>query len=101
MTGLDLIAAERLRQLEEGYTPEHDEKHNDGSMAWAAACCAAPARIYREERGGGRVLFYDPWPWVAPLPTGEPVEAPQTRERELVRAGALIAAEIDRLRRVG
>jgi glucose/arabinose dehydrogenase len=39
--GVGLIAAERQRQVsQEGWTPEHDDTHTDGSLAGAAACLA-------------------------------------------------------------
>lgn len=41
MTGIELIAEERRRQIEqEGYTPEHDDAQRDGELAHAAACYA-------------------------------------------------------------
>jgi hypothetical protein len=87
---VDLIAAERQRQVEsEGWTPEHDDSHTRGEIARAAGVYAMPSNHSWKEAN---------WPW-------EPESfkhKPPTREgriRELVKAGALIAAEIDRLRR--
>lgn len=104
-TGADMIAAERLRQVtEEGYTPEHDDEHGDGSLAIAAACYAMPGRLYVERRLAGVVQFQDPWPWEysadrrkrgSNYPNNIPTEGPD-RMRMLVKAGALIAAEIER-----
>jgi hypothetical protein len=90
--GVDLIAAERQRQIEqEGWTPEHDAEHTGSLLARAAVCYATPPSI----RGclPGTDLPVD-WPWHSMYwkPT------PGDRVRELVKAGALIAAEIDRLR---
>lgn len=82
---LSQIAAERRRQrLEEGWTAEHDDEHFDGEMADAAACYAStdPARVVR-------------WPWASTW--WKP--SPDDRRRELVKAGALIVAEIERLER--
>jgi hypothetical protein len=82
--------------------------HGDGSIAWAAACYAAPERIYREKRVATGPTFVDPWPWcgqydrrrdAANFPNAIPTEG-APRVRMLVKAGALIAAEIDRLYRV-
>lgn len=84
MTGVKLIAQERHRQIaHEGYTAEHDRRHCDGSLAIAGAWYALPS--------DNRVRL--PWPWdkIFCKPT------PDNRIRELVKAGALIAAEIDRL----
>lgn len=37
------IAAERVRQVEaEGWTPEHDDRHNNSELACAAAYALAP-----------------------------------------------------------
>ena len=101
-TGTQLIAAERERQISvEGWTPDHDDEHRSGEMALAASCYALPikAPYVTEEikgvRGGMKVRVPFRWPW-------EPEwwkPTPKNRVRELVKAGALIAAEIDRLNR--
>ena len=103
-TGAELIAAERQRQIDvEGYTPEHDASH-PWDMTEAAKCylwsaqatqygsnCVSFDGGYRPEQGTPR-----DWPWQASAwkPSGFPIP-------DLVRAGALIAAEIDRLQRAG
>lgn len=83
--GAALIAAERLRQRgQEGWTPAHDDDHTDHELERAAAWYALPA-IWRKKI---RCL----WPW-------EPrwwKPTPGDRVHELVKAGALIAAAIDR-----
>lgn len=91
-TGVELIDRERTRQLKvEGYTPHHDQAHTGGELAIAAACYALPDPI----RYVGGAAFIGPryWPWSARFwkPT------PHNRIHELAKAGALIAAEIDRL----
>lgn len=89
-TGIGLIAAERRRHVTaEGWTPEHDDEHAHGEMAIAAACYALPRCRERTD------LQASAWPWAREWwkPT------PDDRVRELVKAGALIAAEIDRLLR--
>lgn len=108
MSGVDLIAAERRRQIsEEGRTSEHDDGHDDGSLAHAAACYAMPERLYVERRVAAGVQFLDPWPWSpygdkrkrqSNYPNAIPTEGPERLDL-LVKAGALIAAEIDRLER--
>lgn len=95
-TGVELIAEERKRQIEvEGWTAEHDEKHADESMAYAAACYAIPrgGRNIYAGKGGLFNVLWALWPWEGKWwkPT------PENRVRELQKAGALIAAEIDRL----
>lgn len=99
MSGVDLIAAERTRQIEEeGWTPEHDAQHRGSALAWAAACYAAPVPIYRQERLAAGTSFLDPWPWrYGGQDKRNAAPTPDERLRELVKAGALIAAEIDRL----
>lgn len=100
-TGIQLIAAERARQItEEGYTQEHDLQHTDGELAAAASVYADSANYHRRlprYDGKGEELVLIPrdykWPWnkMSFKPT------PNNRIRELQKAGALIAAEIDRL----
>jgi hypothetical protein len=80
--GANLIAAERQRQIQvEGWTPEHDDKHRPGELAAAAVSYIFPADS----------AWY--WPW------DEPFKLSDDPIRNLVKAGALIAAEIDRLTR--
>jgi hypothetical protein len=97
MTGAEMIAAERQRQIEsEGWTPEHDDEHDKGEMAVAASWYT---RITWFKMIGHPVPYGDTppnWPWDASWwkPSDDPI-------RNLVKAGALIAAEIDRLQRRG
>jgi hypothetical protein len=90
MTGTDLIAIERHRQItEEGYGPSHDAGQDD-ELAFAAAAYAIPPDDREmDEQFNAPSL----WPWAARYwkPT------PDDRVRELVKAGALIAAAIDSL----
>jgi len=86
---LNDIAAERKRQIEvEGWTPEHDDEHSGGEMGMAAACYADPSP---SKWGAGGVPIA--WPWKSNW------WKPRDRRRDLVRAGALIVAEIERLDR--
>ena len=102
MTGSELIAAERQRQIDvEGWTPEHDDEHQFGQLSEAAVCYSHYAwhqlafpdspRLTSEMFTGdvGKL-----WPWHPSWwkPSSDPI-------RNLVKAGALIAAEIDRLQR--
>jgi DNA polymerase III epsilon subunit-like protein len=88
--GFSLIIDERLRQVTaEGWTPEHDAQHTGGELAWAAACYAAPQAILRKV---GHVIG-DAWPWHKRFDK----RGKHDRLRRLVIAGALIAAEIDRM----
>ena len=107
-TGIELIAEERSRQVSaEGYDAAHDDEHGDGDLAWAAVCYAAPDRVFRRKSYPGGVAFLDPWPWsqhddrrpyIGNLPGFAPAGS-EERLRLLVKAGALIAAEIDRMQR--
>lgn len=107
-TGVELIAAERKRQIEvEGWTEKHDKENNRDELAIAAACYALPRHLrdldIRElildkttkqltVVAKGLCRIYN-WPWDEKWwkPT------PDNRIKELTKAGALIAAEIDRL----
>lgn len=94
--GAALIADERRRQIEvEDWTAEHDEQYTQDELVRAAMCYANPPhlRMSRLRRTGEPL----DWPWAEWhwKPT------PDDRVRELVKAGALIAAEIDRLQRKG
>ena len=81
---LDIIE-ERTRQvLEEGWAPEHDDGHWEGDLARAASC-------YAVARSSTALPIN--WPWEAHW------WKPKDRRRNLVRAGALIIAEIERLDR--
>lgn len=94
-TGAELIAAERERQVsEEDWTPEHDDQHDVGELATAAAC-------YAEERWPDGERIPSNWPFEdeAWKPAPDQAETHEPRIRELTKAGALIAAEIDRLQR--
>lgn len=82
--GAQMIVAERDRQQEiEGYHRAHDTlEHGDGELRQAATAYLLNASHW--------------WPWPdAWKPEARPFESPTVKD--LVRAGALIAAEIDRL----
>lgn len=110
-SGVDLIAEERLRQIQqEGWSAKHDDGHGIGELCSAAGAylfagdCLANAAamnpayhctlesLTQEILDNSKLVS---WPWdvewlkVSPDPV-----------RNLVKAGALIAAEIDRLQRL-
>jgi hypothetical protein len=107
--GVTRITAERRRQLGvKGYSAGHDDDHGDG-LAMAAVCyaaCVAGERIYVMEgnQGDGVISFVDPWPWDTSSDKRSwvdgGVESPTPGSKKAIRmlekAGALIAAEIDR-----
>ncbi|HEX2868782.1 MAG TPA: hypothetical protein VHO03_17205 [Ignavibacteriales bacterium] len=98
-TGIELIAEERQRQIEkEGWTPEHDDQHEGDELAFAAACYSIPGKRRSMSLAGyrrGQTLLQCLWPfdlsWWKPTP--------ENRVKELTKAGAFNAAEIDRLLR--
>ena len=71
-----------MRQVSnENWSPEHDDTHSQQELLRAAICYARGAKLTE-------------WPWNSRWwkPSPDPI-------RNLVKAGALIAAEIDRLQR--
>lgn len=96
------VLAERQRQIKaEGYTFEHDDAHTDGQLAKAAAAyaLAADTAIYEEDKrrpvwsGSYISVVSDYWPWNWAL------WKPTTKRRDLVKAAALLIAEIERVDR--
>jgi hypothetical protein len=95
LTGVDRIAAERWRQItQKGWTPEHDRtEHADGSLAELAAMLVnaaigmhGPEEVEESSNDswivGACIHILAKWPDPA---------------RRLEIAGALIAAELDRI----
>jgi len=97
--GAVCICLERRRQINsEGYSSLHDDQHACGELAWAAACYAAPAPILMPDYS--RQSYANPWPWGSEHDKRpSPGCSREERIRALEKAGALIAAEIDRLLR--
>jgi hypothetical protein len=96
MSAIDDVAAERERQKAvEGWTPEHDDGHTDGSLSTAARAYLHHAAHYTGASAFGYVNSEPPsfWPW------DREWWKPKDRRRDLVRAAALIVAEIERLDR--
>lgn len=91
-----LISRERMRQVGvEGWDSKHDDQHRSNELVRAAIAYAAEAGDYNLRsilNKDGKWDFV--WPWSAEWwkPSPDPI-------RNLVKAGALIAAEIDRLQR--
>lgn len=97
MTGIELISFERDRQVQiEGWTAEHDAKYNRAELIRAALQYAETVR--KQLLGATQQHAFDHsisfWPWDEKWwkPSQDPV-------LNLVKAGALIAAEIDRIQR--
>lgn len=86
------VLAERRRQVEvEGWTTGHDDEHRRGELAAAASSYADP-RVQARRHGAA---CYIPmiWPWSPDW------WKPKNKRTNLVRAGALILAEIERIDR--
>ena len=109
-TGSEMISAERHRQIErEGWSADHDDEHKCSELALAAICYAAFAAsepIYRrtcyEHAGRMAYSFVDPWPFDAEYDKRDPIDGDEKEQHDiscLVKAGALLAAEIDRRKR--
>lgn len=116
LDGAALITAERRRHVEEeGFDAEHDDSHHgNGDLLRAAVCLAAPETLFVIEYKRGDVMFRDPWPrsWSekwdkrkVPSEGGRlrhPLELDPTERMDLlVKAGSLIAAQIDVMIRSG
>lgn len=91
------VLDERARQISaEGRTPDHDDAHRGGSLAAAAACYAVwdaiPDTFYDLHKSARASVTWL-WPW------GRNWFKPSGHRRNLVKAGALIIAEIERLDR--
>lgn len=97
MDVLDEIRSERDRQRDdEGWSPQHDDAHRNGEMAGAAACYAMHGISIQNDRLRPHVsdMVRDLWPWASSW------WKPKNVRRDLIRAAALIVAEIERRDRV-
>lgn len=91
------VCKERLRQIEdEGWTSEHDDQHKEGQLADAASTYAMTDKSFDNlsKDMDGDLLDYL-WPFDKKW-----LKVDENRIRSLEKAGALIAAEIDRLKRL-
>ena len=81
------VIAERQRQQSaEGWTPEHDDQYGESQLLWASSCY-----VLNTIHSFNRIPL--DWPW-------EPEWwKPTNPRRDLVKAGALILAEIERIDR--
>ncbi len=84
------VLAERRRQIEaEGWTLANDDGYSAGDLASAAACYATQGRFHYPIAGSPPPN----WPWIPEW------WKPKSYRENLVRAGALILAEIERIDR--
>lgn len=91
----DIIAERQRQQSVEGWTPQHDDEHCTGALARAAVCYASHAGNPHNKNMVDYQKTFSParWPW------SQDWWKPTNPRRDLVKAGALIAAEIERLDR--
>ena len=86
----DSVLAERRRQIEaEGYSPDHDDEHTAGELAQAAADLCVDGTDFRVVDPDGDEM----------LGWGLTEAHRSDRRRQLVIAGALVLAEIERIDR--
>ena len=100
-TGIQIIEEERKRQISaEKFDVEHDIEEDAGELAFAASAYAQHAAFQSLIEGSEysnvtHEYIPEPWPWDESWwkPSNDKI-------RNLAKAGALIAAEIDRLQRL-
>lgn len=93
LTGAEEIEIEsRFPNISRHGTEEYDDAYTNGEMALAAICYASPVPIYRRDAE----VYSDPWPWKESFDHRNK----GNRVQHLIIAGNLIAAEIDRLKRI-
>lgn len=89
MSVIDEVTAERMRQrVVLGYTNDHDDTHVEGELTFAAMA-------YAHHAVGEVTIANTYYPWV---PDEGDIMWPEKRT-SLIRAAALIVAEIERLDR--
>lgn len=88
------VMAERIRQIHgEGWTEEHDDAHGGGELSAAGASYALHAADTLSASFAPDPDVPGTWPWE------ESWWKPKDPRRDLVRAAALIIAEIERMDR--
>ena len=108
-TGIELITEERQEQIEKhGRTSKHDDQHEGGELVDAAVICAANNVVYEKNIYANSIHFdkLEMGQWQLPVAYKGNALQPnypcsnKKRIHQLKVAGALIAAEIDRLQRI-
>lgn len=93
MTGVELIAEERKEQIEKhGYTATEDDTRHNGGLAAGGAAYA----LYVAQKRGMNIGGADPVGdlWMFPIRT---FKAGDDHLKTLAKAGAMIAAEMDKI----
>lgn len=89
----DDVIAERDRQISVwSFSFAHDNRHKAGELAAAAVCYTIAA--FMDSESSLKRIYSRYWPWDCEW------WKPTTRRRNLVKAAALIIAEIERLDRM-
>lgn len=89
------VLAERQRQIEvEGWTPAHDDTHDRGELAGAGSAYAMSAAAALRTRSPAPITTPPPF-----FPFAAEYWKPTTARRDLIKAAALLLAEIERLDR--
>jgi hypothetical protein len=111
MSVLARIAAERQRQVSlEGYSQEHDDQHDHGELAMAAIAYASPIAIDGDEENWTLAVIDQEGVTEPVYPFGNYPHKLQAinrgqlskeyRIQQLIIAGALLVAEVERLERI-
>lgn len=99
MTGAELIAKERQRQIDkEGWTADHDDQHELEELAKAAAYYAYPPSTH-PKKINYLTTFIEFFAWPVHWDLKWDKKDKHDRIKQLIIAGALCAAEIDRFQR--
>lgn len=101
-TAFGLVYGERQRQEGKGYTSEHDDRHQDSELAFAACYYAMPCMLARRCDNGKPCPvtpdeFFSETGWESQYAR----RGDKTPLRRTVIAAALLLAEIDRRLRLG
>ena len=83
---LDVVAERQRQQSAEGWAPEHDDQYGKSQLLWASSCY-----MLNTIQPFNRIPM--DWPWDSSW------WKPTNPRRDLVKAGALIIAEIERIDR--
>ena len=108
-TGVELIAEERQEQLgKHGKTADHDDQLYNGELTDAAVICATESLVYYSKKHANGITFevlrMDDWnlpvKYYGNVLLNNNKSSTEERIHQLKVAGALIAAEIDRIQRI-
>lgn len=95
------IEYERAKQVRKGFSGPHDDRHTDQELVTVAIAYAVLAVMQQTRADAADALDGHPPLTELGWPAGEWTWLPErTPTENLIKAGALIAAEIDRLTRV-